>query len=111
MVVNNIGEKEAIITIISMGRILLEAIFKNILNIEGNKSLKELIKIAVEQNLIPKTLEELSDSIRAVGNKSIHEAEGFTEEDARDIWEFINIIVDYIYILPEKIRRIRERHQ
>ncbi len=107
----NYNDKQTPITVVSTGRMLIEAILKDIAPQEFNTlGLKNLIKKLADDQIIPKTLYEIAEVIRVIGNKSIHEIEGITQKDAEDIWEFANIFINYIYVLPEKIKRIKDRH-
>ena len=94
---------------VAAGRMLLEAILKD--NVAGDKPLIAAIKELADKCIIPSTLYEVAETIRTIGNKSIHEIKGITSRDADDIWDFVNIFIQYFYVLPQKIEKIKSRHK
>ena len=56
------------------------------------------------------TLESISTVIREVGNDGAHPNESEPSiDDAKDILDFLRLLIDQIYILPEKAEKLRAR--
>jgi len=88
-------------------RKLLEFVCKK----EGAKSanLKEQIRELSRKNILPGMIPDIADKIRFIGNIGAHEVE--TEVlvgDARIIRDLFYAIIEYLYILPRKIKAIEE---
>lgn len=104
------GKKgKTVMTIAAVGRMVLEAVLKDISKTnEGN--LLSLIKKLADECVIPKNLYDVAQSVRVLGNKAVHEFDDISIDDADDIWEFVNVFIDYIYVLPSKVDSIKKRH-
>ena len=97
-------------TIAAVGRMVLETVLKDISKTnEGN--LLSLIKKLADECVIPKNLYDVAQSVRVLGNKAVHEFDDISIDDADDIWEFVNVFIDYIYVLPSKVDSIKKRHR
>ena len=104
------GKKgKTVMTITAVGRMVLEAVLKDISK-TNEGSLLALIKKLVDECVIPKSLYDVAQSVRVLGNKAIHEFDDIGIEDADDIWVFVNVFIEYIYVLPKKVASIRARH-
>lgn len=74
------------------------------------KNLFEQLNSLINMKILPETIAEMTDLIRKVGNIGVHA----TEEDI-DIWDadliddFFRTIVEYVYIAPEKVQRLKNR--
>jgi hypothetical protein len=90
-------------------RMLLEAACKDRLPEYFKKGLKNTIKSLGEDCIIPQTLVDLADTIRIIGNEAAHEVIPVEQEEAETIWEFTNIFLEYLYALPYKIDRLRNK--
>ena len=96
-----------------IARTVLEKIFKYILNLNNeaftNKSLASIIGILAEKHIVPKKLEEAAHLIRLLGNNSAHEVNSrpIEEHERFAIWEIINILIQYIFVLPARIEKLK----
>ena len=76
----------------------------------GDKLYNQL-KSLVEKGIIPPTLAEMTSLIRLLGNLGVHA----TDDDEVSIWdaqlidEFFRSIIEYVYIAPAKIARLKSR--
>jgi len=64
------------------------------------------------KKLIAPQLKDWAHEIRTVGNEALHEdPEAITEKDAKNIFLFTQLFLEYVYVLPEKIRKRREKNK
>jgi hypothetical protein len=80
---------------------------------EGSNLKKEIENLATT-GVLPPLMREWSDEVRLLGNDATHpdgESEGATAADARDVVEFLDYLLEYLYNLPKSIADYRERHQ
>ena len=76
------------------------------------KNLKNMLNKLAEKGTIPKTLSQMTDAIRLVGNIGAHASEfHFGKEEAKLLDEFFIAIVEYVYIAPTKIEKLQTRIQ
>jgi hypothetical protein len=76
------------------------------------KDLKEEINDLGEKRLLPPLMVEWSHEVRELGNESTHMEPGDAgtdPQDARDIVEFLDYLLNYLYDLPKKIQEYRDR--
>jgi hypothetical protein len=74
------------------------------------RSLHDQIKDLATKNIIPKTLAEMTDILRALGNIGAHATSikiETIEVEAMD--DFLKAVLEYVYIAPAKIERIKKR--
>ena len=76
------------------------------LHATGNNLFEQISDLG-RKNLIPNTIETASHLIRKLGNESAHSDGGETlQVDARDIESLVRIIVEYVYVLPQRVSEI-----
>lgn len=64
----------------------------------------------VTQGVFPGYLEEMTDLLRRIGNIGAHADQGDADIwDAELIDDFFRAIVDYVYVSPSKIERLKKR--
>jgi Domain of unknown function (DUF4145) len=76
------------------------------------KNLKEEINALAGKGLLPPVMQEWSHEVRALGNDSAHPTpgdEGPTSKDARDIVDFLSMLLTMVYNLPHEIEQYRAR--
>ena len=74
---------------------------------EGKGTLNSRIRKIQEHGLLPKTLIELLDGVRVLGNDSIHEEEyDPTKEDCEIARHFSNLFLIYTFSLPERVSKL-----
>lgn len=74
------------------------------------KTLLERLNSLVSSNRIPSTLAEMAHQLRQIRNLGAHDAEDeVTEEDVPIILEFLEAILEYLYIAPAKITAVQRR--
>ena len=71
------------------------------------KPLKKRIEEAAKQGNLAPDLAEWADKIRDGGNDAVHEEEPFLEEEAQDLRYFTELVLLYLFTLPEKLELAR----
>lgn len=88
----------------------LEMICKN-KNAQGN-SLEAKIKDLANRNILPATLDDSSWLIRMMGNDAAHADDiNYTDYEVEQIIEFVEIIITYLYELPNRIDKLKEARE
>lgn len=73
-------------------------------------NLYEQLKSLVAKGVIPPTLAEMTTLIRLLGNLGVHATDDEVSIwDAQLIDEFFRSIVEYVYVAPSKIARLKSR--
>lgn len=75
-------------------------------------NLKLEIDDLATKGALPPLMKEWSHNIRDLGNDSAHPKPGQAApsgKDAQDIVQFLDFLLEYLYDLPERIKRFRER--
>jgi hypothetical protein len=78
----------------------------------NGKNLKEEINDLATRGMLPPLMREWSHEVRELGNDSTHPEPGqkaTDPKDARDIVNFLDYLLEYLYDLPERIRQYRAR--
>ena len=78
------------------------------------KTLKDEIDDLATKGILPPLMQDWSDNVRELGNVSAHPQPGqpgTAGEDARDIVQFLNFLLKYLYTLPKRIEDYRSRRQ
>ena len=73
--------------------------------------LKDKIEEIAEKGLLPGTLKEASSLTRILGDTAAHDKDDIDidEHDVTSMAEFIEYIIEYIYIVPDKLNSYKER--
>ena len=72
--------------------------------------LKDKIEEIAEKRLLPDTLKEASSLTKILGDSAAHDKDiDIDENDVLSMSEFIRYIIEYIYIVPDKLERYKER--
>lgn len=82
-------------------------------NARGRGLIQEIDGLA-NQGILPPLMREWSHEVRLLGNISTHpepQDEGVSPEDAKDIVEFLDYILEYLYDLPKRIEDYRNRRR
>lgn len=77
-------------------------------------SLKKEIQDLASKGVLPPIMKEWSDTVREIGNESAHPKPGQPStdpRDARDIVEFLDFLLEYLYALPHRINEYRKRNE
>ena len=78
-------------------------------NAAGN-SLYKQINSLVEMGIIPPTFAEMTTLIRLLGNLGVHATDDEVSIwDAQLIDEFFRSVIEYVYVAPSKIARLKSR--
>ena len=78
----------------------------------SGKRLKDEVADLVGKGVLPPIMQEWSDEVRELGNDAAHPApsQAPTEpQDARDVVEFMDLLFQFLYDLPDRIEKYRER--
>ena len=78
------------------------------------KNLKQEIGDLASKGVLPPIMKEWSDQVRDLGNESAHPDPGrgpTSPQDARDIAQFLDFLLEYLYTLPHRIKKYREREE
>ena len=90
-------------------RRVIELICKD-LNAEG-RNLYERITDLSSKNVFPSTINDASHLIRILGNEGAHsESETISRTSIYGIESLVKNIIEYVYILPQKVREISSSH-
>jgi hypothetical protein len=76
------------------------------------KNLKQEIDDLANKGILPPIMKEWSDQIRELGNVSAHpnsSQDPTNPQDARDIVNFLDFLLEYLYDLPHRIKEYKER--
>jgi len=72
--------------------------------------LKDKIEEIAEKGLLPKTLKEASSLTKMLGDTAAHDKElEIDQHDVESMAEFVGFIIEYLYIIPDKINTYKER--
>ena len=73
-------------------------------------SLKDKIEEVAEKGLLPDALKEASSLAKMLGDTAAHDKDMEIEQyDVEAMAEFIGFIIEYLYIVPDKINTYKER--
>ncbi len=76
----------------------------------SGKNLLDKVNNLVSSDRIPRTLAEMAHQLRQIRNFGAHDAEDeVTEEDVPIILDFLEAILEYLYIAPAKIDAVKAR--
>jgi hypothetical protein len=76
----------------------------------SGKDLKQKLDDLSAKDIIPKTLAEMSHVLRDQRNKGAHAVdEKITTYDARTVNDFLLAVIEYVYIAPAKLAKIKQR--
>lgn len=92
--------------------IMLRRTLEIILKDQGatKNNLAEKIEEIAERGLLPESLKEASSFARRFGNSAAHGNELVPDKnDINSLIEFIQYIIDYLYIIPAKIERFQAK--
>ena len=104
-----VSKIEPAICLLSLRR-TLEMICKN-KNAHGN-TLEAKIKDLANSNILPETLDDSSWLIRMMGNDAAHADDiNYTEYEVGQIIEFVEMIITYLYELPNRIDKLKETRE
>lgn len=81
---------------------------------EGEHSGKLVKKIEnlAHKGILPSILKDASDIVRKLGNAAAHgDNVEFSENEVKQSIKFVETIIEYIYILPEKIKQLEDCDQ
>lgn len=76
------------------------------------KSLRQEIDDLASQGILPPHMKEWAHELRELGNESAHPdpATGKSSgDDVRDVIEFLDFLLQYLYSLPHAIEQYRQR--
>ena len=74
------------------------------------KTLSDKVNNLVNSDRIPRTLAEMAHQLRQIRNFGAHDAEDeVTEEDVPIILDFLEAILEYLYVAPAKIAAVQAR--
>ncbi len=78
------------------------------------KSLYNEIEDLSEKGILPLIIKEWAHNVRALGNDAAHpqvDQEATDPKDAKDIVNFLDFLLEYLYTLPKKIRDYQARNE
>lgn len=81
-------------------------------NAQG-RTLRNEIEDLSSRGVLPPLMKEWSDNVRELGNESAHPEPGQPPTDpvdAKDIVQFLDFLLMYLYTLPKRIEEYRSRH-
>ena len=78
------------------------------------KNLKEEIDSVADSGLLPPIMKDWSHNVRELGNDSAHPEPGQAPtdpNDANDIVQFMDYLLEYLYTLPTRISKYQKRRE
>lgn len=78
------------------------------------KNLKQEIDDLANKGILPPIMKDWSNNIRELGNDSAHPIPGqpaTTRADAKDVVQFLDFLLEYLYTLPKNISDYRKRRE
>lgn len=70
-------------------------------------NLEKKIKDLVNKNILPSTFDAACKHIRIIGNEGAHENQlSIPSRELKTLIEYLESIINYLYVLPEKIKRL-----
>lgn len=77
-----------------------------------NKKLKleDKLKKLLELNIIDQKLYDWGEALRLAGNLTAHSNEQIKKEDLQDMFDFIEFMINYIFVLSIKFESYKARH-
>lgn len=93
-----------------MARSALQIVLRD-KNAEGD-SLKKEVEDLSSKGILPPIMKEWSDNVRELGNVSAHPTPGqppTDPQDAGDVVQFLDFLIEYLYSLPHRIERYQNR--
>ena len=74
------------------------------------RTLAQKLNYLAENGRIPNTLAEMARQLKELRNLGAHDAEDeVTEQDVPIILDFLETILEYLYVAPAKIEAVRTR--
>ncbi len=74
------------------------------------KNLMENIQYLATMNIIPAALAKMADAIRLLGNLGAHSTEKMiSADDAKALDEFFIALIEYVYVVPKKLKSVEDR--
>lgn len=76
------------------------------------KNLKHEIEYLADKAILPPIMKEWSNNVRELGNDSAHprpKQEATDAQDAKDVVQFLDFLLEYLYDLPNQIEQYRKR--
>ena len=76
----------------------------------GGRNLKAQLDDLAKKGIIPKTLSDMSDVLRILGNIGAHASEiKIEKEEIELVDEFFAAILEYVYVAPSKIKKLKDK--
>lgn len=93
-----------------MARSALQAALRD--NNAVGETLKKEIQDLATKGILPPVMKDWSDNVRVLGNESAHpvpDKDAIKSDDAIDVVQFLDFLLEYLYSLPHKIKQYRKR--
>ena len=93
-----------------MARSALQLALRN--NDAQGNTLKKEIEDLAKKGILPAIMKDWSDNVRELGNETAHPRPGQLPTapiDAKDIVQFLDFLLEYLYTLPKRINDYRTR--
>jgi hypothetical protein len=75
-----------------------------------SRNLMKKIEEIAEKGMLPDALKEASGITRILGNSAAHGmADGIDQDDVNRMVELIEYIIEYLYVIPDKISRYKKK--
>lgn len=72
--------------------------------------LKDKIEEIAEKGILPDTLKEASSLTKILGDSAAHDKEiDIEQQDVESMAEFVEYIIEYLYVVPDKINSYKQR--
>jgi hypothetical protein len=80
----------------------------------AGRNLKEEIDDLAQKGILPPVVREWSHEVRELGNENAHPApgtKGTNQEDAKDVVDFLGVLLNMLYDLPHQIEQYSARKE
>lgn len=94
-----------------MFRKTLEAALKNKFSKNAKDTLNEQIEKAAVAGGLTSDLADWADQIRFLGNDAIHDDNPFPCEDAKELANFTELVMIYLFTLPEMLKEAKKKRE
>ena len=95
-----------------MARSSLQLALRDVGAGEGHETLHAEIEYLIGEGVLPAIVGEWSNEIRKLGNEAAHPAPDAPltdSQDAIEIVNFLDLLLEYLYVLPSQIKQYRLR--
>jgi len=76
---------------------------------QKHDTLKEMINSMLKEGIIIKSISDWANLLRLFGNKAAHENKEITKQEAKEIMDFTQLLIDFLFVIPAKIKTLQKQ--